>query len=203
MVPEVVRDGENGFLAAFDDAEAFARRTEQLADDSAMREGVGESARQTIVGDFRWERTTASAARLYGTAIARFRARCPDASIADLPDPAAAGPTSRMRAEALDAVPRELRDWAASREHLNFMRQLLGMGERRAAAGIALRALARNPLDRCTWREAGPCSPIAPLYRRATSAWHKTRALARVAGPPRGASPRSGTGSADRHAGKP
>lgn len=55
-----IRDGENGFLAKFDDADDFIRKTEALADCRDEWEAIGSAARQTtevipwsdIIGEF-------------------------------------------------------------------------------------------------------------------------------------------------------
>ncbi len=51
-IPELVRDGENGLLAAPGDPADLATALRRLADDPALGERLGRAARATIVDDF-------------------------------------------------------------------------------------------------------------------------------------------------------
>ena len=75
MVRDVVRDGENGLMAPFDDVEAFVRQTGRLASDPDLRRRIGESARRTMVDGYQWWQVCRSAHDLYRTAIERFGER--------------------------------------------------------------------------------------------------------------------------------
>jgi glycosyltransferase involved in cell wall biosynthesis len=54
-LPEVVEDGRTGFLCPLNDVEAFARRVEQLGEDPALRDRMGEAARQRVVASFGYD----------------------------------------------------------------------------------------------------------------------------------------------------
>ena len=54
-LPEVVRDGEDGFLHAVGDVEAMAASAARLVDDPSLRARLGAAARARAVADFRAE----------------------------------------------------------------------------------------------------------------------------------------------------
>jgi glycosyltransferase involved in cell wall biosynthesis len=54
-VPEVVRDGETGFLLAADDAEGYAHRLEVLIREPALARRVAEEAHATVVREHNWD----------------------------------------------------------------------------------------------------------------------------------------------------
>lgn len=51
-IPELIRDGENGFLAPPGDVAEIAAKLERLLGDKELRTELGEKARATVVGDF-------------------------------------------------------------------------------------------------------------------------------------------------------
>jgi len=53
---EIVRDGQEGLHFEAGDAEGLARALERLADDEALRRGLGERARQRVVERYSWAR---------------------------------------------------------------------------------------------------------------------------------------------------
>ena len=64
-IPDVVRDGEDGFLVAPGDVEALADRLAQLATDDALRERMGEGARARVRERYSVERLVDDVDRLY------------------------------------------------------------------------------------------------------------------------------------------
>jgi glycosyltransferase involved in cell wall biosynthesis len=51
-IPEVIRDGENGFLVEPGDVEALRARVEALIADPALRRALGEAGRRQVEADF-------------------------------------------------------------------------------------------------------------------------------------------------------
>jgi glycosyltransferase involved in cell wall biosynthesis len=64
-IPDVVREGEDGFLVAQGDVGALADRLEQLATDPALRERMGESARSRVRRRYSVGRLVDDVDRLY------------------------------------------------------------------------------------------------------------------------------------------
>ncbi|MGA7498133.1 MAG: glycosyltransferase family 4 protein, partial [Isosphaeraceae bacterium] len=163
MAPELVRDGENAFLAPIDDANIFVERTAALATDPDLRRRMAQAARRTILDGYRWEQTTHSAWHLYATAIESFQQRFPQAVVPRLPE-RDTFPAARKMDE-LSAVPAGLKSWVRAMEDITFMRALQHMGASKAASCLALRAICSRPWDRKIWSEAGPSSPLSKVYR--------------------------------------
>src|SRR5208337_2858767 len=179
IAPELVRDGENAFLAPIDDANIFVQRTAALAADPDLRKRMAQAARQTILDGYRWERTTQSARDLYATAIERFQQRFPRAVVPRLPQ-RDAFPAARKMDE-LSAVPADLKSWVRAMEDITFMRALQDMGATKEASRLAFRAIRNRPWNRQIWNEAGPNSAFSILYRGSRKAY---RALKRLVGKP-------------------
>lgn len=59
-VPEMVRDGETGLLAAPDDVDAIADRLERLLLDPALARRMGLAGRQLALANFSWARSVAA-----------------------------------------------------------------------------------------------------------------------------------------------
>jgi glycosyltransferase involved in cell wall biosynthesis len=147
MVPDVVRDGENGLMAPFDDVEAFVRQTGRLASDAGLRRRMGEAARRSMLDGYQWWQVTQQAHELYRKALERFRERPGASSGPTMPPP---DPSPRRTAPG--RIPRaalspEVRSWVVAHEHLHFASILETMGERRAARGARLRSIAARPFD--------------------------------------------------------
>ncbi len=51
-IPEIITDGENGFLVDIGDVDALAERTARLIDDQDLRQRMGEAARARVETDF-------------------------------------------------------------------------------------------------------------------------------------------------------
>ena len=51
-IPEVITDGENGFLVEPGDVAALADRMKQLADDAKLRRRMGAAARKRVEKEF-------------------------------------------------------------------------------------------------------------------------------------------------------
>jgi glycosyltransferase involved in cell wall biosynthesis len=162
IAPELVRDGENAFLAPIDSTDTFIERTAALAADPGLRKRMSQAARQTIVASYRWEQTTQTARELYATAIQRFQLRLPGAVAPRLPEhdnfPAP------RRIDELSAIPPNLKSWVSAMEHIAFTQDLHAMGESTAASRVAARAIRSRPWDRQIWRAAAPFSPLSKLY---------------------------------------
>jgi glycosyltransferase involved in cell wall biosynthesis len=56
-LPEVIRDGETGFLVTPGDEEEMRDRLRQLLDDSVLAERMGRAARAVVLERFTWTRT--------------------------------------------------------------------------------------------------------------------------------------------------
>jgi hypothetical protein len=170
MVQDVVRDGENGLMAPFDDVEAFVGHTRRLSSDRDLRRKMGEAARQTILDGYQWWQVSQHAHELYRTAIERFRERPGITSAPSMPPP---DPSPRR--DAPSRVPREafdpeVRSWVSAREHLSFASALENMGERRSAQWERLRAIAARPSDLEVVRNALRGLPLAGARRSMASA---------------------------------
>ncbi|MBW2267550.1 MAG: glycosyltransferase family 4 protein [Deltaproteobacteria bacterium] len=50
--PEILRNGENGFLVPVDDPEAMAERCCEILSDASLAERLGQAARQTVAREF-------------------------------------------------------------------------------------------------------------------------------------------------------
>ncbi len=64
-IPDVVRDGEDGFLVASGDVEALADRLAQLATDDELRKRMGDAARSRVRERYSVERLVDDVDRLY------------------------------------------------------------------------------------------------------------------------------------------
>jgi glycosyltransferase involved in cell wall biosynthesis len=69
-VPDVVRDGVDGFLADAGDTEALARRLSELAADPELRERMGAAGRERVVNRYAVERLVDDTDRLYRALLA-------------------------------------------------------------------------------------------------------------------------------------
>lgn len=73
-IPELIRDGDNGFMVAIGDADAFAERLQVLWTDPARRERMSISAFATVQGGgFRVEDMVAAYRRVFDQAWERVR----------------------------------------------------------------------------------------------------------------------------------
>lgn len=69
-LPEVVRDGETGFLVPPGDAAALAERIAALLDDAALRRRMGEAGRGWTLDMFTWDRVIERMLAAYERALA-------------------------------------------------------------------------------------------------------------------------------------
>jgi glycosyltransferase involved in cell wall biosynthesis len=69
-VPDVVRDGEDGFLVDAGDVDTLAERLAQLAGDPALRRTMGEAGRSRVLGRYSVERLIDDVDRLYRSLLA-------------------------------------------------------------------------------------------------------------------------------------
>ncbi len=73
-VPDVVRDGVDGFLAGVGDAEVLARRLAELAADPELRERMGASGRERVLRRYAVERLVEDTDRLYRSLLSAAKA---------------------------------------------------------------------------------------------------------------------------------
>jgi glycosyltransferase involved in cell wall biosynthesis len=71
--PELVTDGEHGFLVAVDDVAALAGAIEKVAADAALRKRLGDAGHARVTGDFSFERTTDRYEAIYRRVLAAPR----------------------------------------------------------------------------------------------------------------------------------
>jgi glycosyltransferase involved in cell wall biosynthesis len=64
-VPDIVRDGEDGFLVEPGESEAFAERLAELARDTPLRERLGAAGRERVLPRYAVERLVDDIDRLY------------------------------------------------------------------------------------------------------------------------------------------
>jgi N-acetyl-alpha-D-glucosaminyl L-malate synthase BshA len=70
-VPEVVRDGESGFLRTFGDVAGLAASLDRLAEDTAAAEQMGAAGRRTAEAEFSAERVVPQYELLYRRLVGR------------------------------------------------------------------------------------------------------------------------------------
>jgi glycosyltransferase involved in cell wall biosynthesis len=70
-VPDVVRDGEDGFLVDTGDVDTLADRLAQLAEDPELRQAMGESGRSRVLTRYSVERLIDDVDRLYRSLLAK------------------------------------------------------------------------------------------------------------------------------------
>jgi glycosyltransferase involved in cell wall biosynthesis len=80
-VPEVVTDGDTGFLIAADDAPGYARRIKSLLDSPALARRVAEQALAQTIAEFTWEAHCERIIALYGELLERDRRGSPRAGL--------------------------------------------------------------------------------------------------------------------------
>lgn len=68
-IPDVVVDGDNGLLVDARDIDQFARRLDELLHDSALRQRLGQRARDTVISRFDVSRTADAYNRLHLQAL--------------------------------------------------------------------------------------------------------------------------------------
>lgn len=162
MARDLVRDGENAILVPRDDAEAFVRKTADLAAAPARRRCIGRCARRTIRDGYQWRQTARAAAGLYTGAIRRFSDRTGRPMRDDLlaaidPD---AEPRREGEREYLSAVPSALRRRVRAAEAERWMRHIASLGDWRAV----VRCAAREPWNADGW--LGLMRAVVGRFRR-------------------------------------
>ena len=68
-IPDVVVDGDNGLLVDAGDVPGLAQRLQTLLDDAALRQRLGQRARQTVIARFDVARTAAAYNQLHRQAL--------------------------------------------------------------------------------------------------------------------------------------
>ena len=66
MIPEIVKNGENGFIS--NDEDELRAYVEQLLADEELRTKLGQAARQTILNDFSEKKFLESWAKIFDKA---------------------------------------------------------------------------------------------------------------------------------------
>jgi glycosyltransferase involved in cell wall biosynthesis len=64
-VPDVIRDGEDGFLVPFGDAHMLAEYMRMLLDDTRLARAMGERGHTRAVTECTWEKRYETVARLF------------------------------------------------------------------------------------------------------------------------------------------
>lgn len=64
-IPEVIDNGQNGFLVKFGDTDALAARIIQLLDDKALARRLGECGKARVLSEWTWDRTYAGVKGVY------------------------------------------------------------------------------------------------------------------------------------------
>jgi len=70
-VPDVIDDGQNGFLVKFGDVDAIAARILELIDNRALAERLGKHGRQKVMRTMTWEQQYAQVKALYDALVRR------------------------------------------------------------------------------------------------------------------------------------
>jgi len=65
-MPEIVRDGINGFVVPPNNPEALKKRLQQIRDEAPMVEAMGLAARQTVLEHFHWPAVVRTCLTAYG-----------------------------------------------------------------------------------------------------------------------------------------
>jgi glycosyltransferase involved in cell wall biosynthesis len=63
--PEIICDGETGYLIEYDDDQALAERVSTLAADAGLRRRMGEAGRKRAEALFAWETVTSRLEDVY------------------------------------------------------------------------------------------------------------------------------------------
>jgi len=74
-IPELLVDGEGGFLCAPTGAEPFVRRLRLLLADAALREKLGRANAERVRRLFTWDRCARETLRVYEETLAAWRRR--------------------------------------------------------------------------------------------------------------------------------
>jgi glycosyltransferase involved in cell wall biosynthesis len=134
VAEEVVVEGQNGFLAAFDDAARFAEVSAKLAQQPKERAALGARARARVLLERAWSQTAPLAGVLYREVLER---RGYDGYGRGGVPPASGGRIAHT---------------IAALEYDGFARSLEKMGEYASAARFARHALRRRPGHPTLWR---------------------------------------------------
>jgi glycosyltransferase involved in cell wall biosynthesis len=70
-LPEVVEDGVSGFLCPLNDVACFAERVQQLGEDAALRQRMGEAGRRKVVATFGYAQLAAGLIAVYERVLGR------------------------------------------------------------------------------------------------------------------------------------
>jgi glycosyltransferase involved in cell wall biosynthesis len=71
-VPDVIADGQNGFLVKFGDTDAIAAHILELLDNRALAERLGKNGQRQVMREMTWEQQYAKIKALYGALVRRI-----------------------------------------------------------------------------------------------------------------------------------
>jgi glycosyltransferase involved in cell wall biosynthesis len=142
LAPELINNGDNGFLVDFDDVEEFSEIISSLEKNSALRERIGIQARKTILNNLKWEQTLSNVPVLYQKAITAFNQRM-DSIAPTKPDI-----FPNINSQWTES---KLKNWVNKRELLVLIGLLNSEGEFHTATKLANSALLKNMFDKEIW----------------------------------------------------
>ena len=157
VAPEVIRDGENGYLIEIGDAFRFASITADLIAQPDRRIRMGRKARSTIVSGYDWSRTATYADTLYQTAIGKFEQRYRSSTKSKgykrkctVKPPSDSVDKRTLAINNAILLPKYAK-WLEDQEKLIWTRELCRMGETCHAVRFGLRTCICNPFKLATW----------------------------------------------------
>lgn len=172
---EIVKDGVNGLVLPFNDAQTFVHRTVELAQDSLSRSRLGQQARSTILAEMHVGVTSLGVKEVYQLAFENFASRRQTAPvdvsvIAESFPKAPASQPGGDKVVPLAGFPSSLHRRVSMLETLAWSEHLvLYHGQRALAARMILREWGRNPFSplplRVLLRRFLPVSLVARLVR--------------------------------------
>lgn len=142
LAPELIQDGDNGFLVDFDDVEAYSRIISKLEKHKEIQAKISSAARETIINNLRWEQALTNVSSLYQNAISASKKRTA------LEQNTSSDICSKLNSEWSET---SLKDWIEKRELLILIRLLNSEGESHTARKLANSFLWKNCFDKEIW----------------------------------------------------
>lgn len=156
LAPEIIHDGINGYLNAFDDVAGFINRLTFLEKDPETRGKIGTAARTSIVEHLKWENTVTQVPTLYRKALLNSQTR------KELTEEEKIFLEQSWTKDTLE-------EWIRQRETLALIRLLKTEGDIKISRRIADKAFLANNLkpfdDFNLWLEYGYESSIPFLFK--------------------------------------
>lgn len=159
LAPELINNGDNGFLVDFDDVKEFSSIISNLEKNIEFRKRIGIEARKTIVNNLRWEQALSNVPLLYQKAITAFNKRT------DSIEPTNSDICPTLHSQWPES---QLKNWIKKRELLVFIRLLNSEGEFRTARKLANSCLLNNLFDREIWLLYAPFSSASKFLNLIT-----------------------------------